>query len=112
MSHERKYAEVAGSLERQIRSGLLLPGEWVRVRQVADDYKVAVNTAALALRLLEATGYLVRVDGQSGYEVARHEHWRASPTAVLAETACPACGAALTAGLTLATGKSSVKQGV
>jgi hypothetical protein len=61
-------------------------------------------TAAEALRLLEADGYLMRVEGQSGYEVARHEHWRTSPKAMWSQATCPACSAALTAGLMLSAG--------
>jgi DNA-binding transcriptional regulator YhcF (GntR family) len=98
MNAPRKYAEVKDVLERSIRAGGMRPGDWVRVREVADDHGVAINTAAEALRLLEADGYLMRIEGQTGYEVARHEYWRTSPKAALVGATSPACGAALTAG--------------
>ena len=72
-----RYQYVADQIGRQIRAGVLRPGERVpSMRQARRSYRVSPATVLQAYRQLESLG-LIRARPRSGYFVC--EHWEGLP---------------------------------
>jgi GntR family transcriptional regulator len=66
----RAYVRIADSVRQEITAGRLQPGQPVpSITTLSQEYGVARQTAAKALRLLESEGLVYRVPGL-GYYVA------------------------------------------
>lgn len=64
----RKYVRLAAQIRRGIEDGTLRPGDPVpSITALAADGGWARQTCAKALRVLQAEGYLVRVNGLTYY---------------------------------------------
>lgn len=67
---EPVYRQIARQIRSRIASGALVPGDLLpRVRGLASDLGVTLNTVARAYRLLEEEGF-VSIRSRSGVEVA------------------------------------------
>ena len=72
MEDPRAYVRIADSVRQEIAAGRLQPGQPVpSITTLSQEYGVARQTAAKALRLLESEGLVYRVPGL-GYYVAEH----------------------------------------
>ena len=72
MEDPRAYVRIADSVRQEITAGRLQPGQPVpSITTLSQEYGVARQTAAKALRLLESEGLVYRVPGL-GYYVAEH----------------------------------------
>ena len=63
-----KWPAVHDALSARLRDGTLKPGDRPSIADLAPEFKVAARTAAKALALLEAEGFLERRKG-TGYVV-------------------------------------------
>ena len=55
-SDPRKYVQIAENLEAQITSGVLMPRKVITISRIADEFKVARQTARHALKVIERKG--------------------------------------------------------
>ena len=72
MEDPRAYVRIADQVRQQIKAGRLKPGQPVpSITTLAQDHRVARQTAAKALQLLESDELVHRVPGL-GYYVSEH----------------------------------------